>query len=613
MAGKKISALLLLSLFLTWFFLLLQSCMQSETGIKETAANPDSLSGEVSIPPSECRPCHQAIVDSFFLTGKGRSLLPALAGENLCRWDDVKPVYDSHRDLYYLPEKSGKQFFIREFRLENGDTIHLRREGIHQVVGSGNQTVSFFRLQNGYLWEMPLTWYRKKAIWDLSPGYENGNNHGFDRAIGSECLECHASGFREAPQSGNRFLRTGTALSCETCHGSMDKHLTKMKTGSKRDPEVMRLSSLPSEIQMDVCRRCHLEGIKISRDKTPAGNFRPGKRFSDYFEVFIPKSETGEFGFASHSERLQMSNCFVKSSGKMNCSSCHNSHEPLPADRNTYFNNKCQSCHLSENHGKECSGNNGKATCISCHMQRGGTSDIPHVSSTDHWIRKNPALQKTTVSKEELQNFAGKNYSRSELARAWLFLAETRGDSLSFTRVQDLLPYLPPASLLSYHYLKKLPGIPKTDTSTFSGSADAQVVFRWAEVKRRAGLPWYTTLERACRLAPDRIEFLFARIISEEECGKKPDYSILLRLNPLHPEANSNFGFEALQQGNYAEAEMLLKKSLQGNPDKILARENLARCYVESGKFAEAKKELMRLQKMKPGESRYAEALRSLP
>lgn len=613
MAGKKASILLFLSLSLFWFFLLLQSCMQNEKGKQETVSNPDSLAGAAAIPSSECRPCHQAIVDSFLLTGKGKSLLPAEAGDKLCSWDKVQPVYDAHRDLYYLPEKYGKKFFIREFRLENGDTIHQRREEIHQVVGSGNQTVSFFRLQNGYLWEMPLTWYRKKAIWDLSPGYENGNNHGFDRPIGSECLECHSSGFREVPQSGNRFLSTGNALSCEACHGSMKNHLVQMKKGEKSDKELLRLAALPAEIQMDVCRQCHLEGIKINRDKSPSGSFRPGKHFSDYFEVFIPNSGRDDFGFASHAERLQLSNCYVKSDGKMNCSSCHNPHEPIPADRKAFFNSKCQSCHREENHGKVCSGQKGKSSCVSCHMQRGSTSDIPHVSSTDHWIRKNPSQQKNAVNHSELQNFAGKDFSQSELGRAWLYLAETRGDSMSFYRVKELYASLPPVSRLSYHYLKKLPGIPDADTASFSGSADAQVVFRWAEVKRRAGLPWYATLEKACRLAPDRTEFLFAKIMADEECGKKPDYSPLLRLHPLHPEANSNLGFEALQLGNYAEAELLLKKSLQGNPDKILARENLARCYVESGKFSEAKKELFRLQKMRPDENRYAEALKSLP
>ena len=610
----KASGLLHLLLPCLLAFLLIQACMESEKSSREDKA--DSLNKLASVKylsPLDCRPCHQAITDSFLLTGKGRSLLPPEEAENLCDWAGRKSVYDPNRNLHYLAHKEGNQLVITEFRLENGDTIHLRKEIVSQAIGSGNQTVSFFWSENGYLYEMPLTWYRKKKIWDLSPGYEKGNNQGFDRAIGSECMECHSSGFELFPQSGNRYRKSGMALSCDACHGDLSEHLSRMKSGKRKDPEVLRLADLSAEIQMDVCRQCHLEGIKVKREAAAKGKFIPGKRFADYHEVFIRNSGSEEFGFASHAERLQMSSCFRSSSGKMNCSSCHNPHERLPADRTGFFNSKCANCHSGNNHEKTCKVLPGKTNCISCHMKSGGTSDIPHVRSTDHWIRRNPALEKAASNKSELRNFAGANFSKREIAEAWLYLAETSGDSLSFKRTAELLSALPPVSRLYFHYLRKLPGLPDTDSSGFGNSEDAMVVFRWAEVKRRAGLPWFTTLERACKLAPDRLDFLYARILAEEETGKKPSYPELLRRRPLHPEANSNLAFEALQQGRYGEAEQLLKNALKGNPDKILARENLARCFAESGKFQEARKELQRLLKIRPGERRYEEIMNSLP
>ena len=36
--------------------------------------------------------------------------------------------------------------------------------------------------------------------------------------------------------------------------------------------------------------------------------------------------------------------------------------------------------------------------CVSCHMRTGGTSDIPHVSFTDHWIRRDPPPSKAGVA-----------------------------------------------------------------------------------------------------------------------------------------------------------------------------------------------------------------------
>ncbi len=595
-------------------FLLLQSCMQEEEKKQSVNESRAQAGGVHYLSPMECRSCHQAVVDSFLLTGKGRSMQKPEAAAWLCNWLDAKPLYDPKLDLYYQPERQGNQFFIKEFRLEKGDTIHFRKEPISQVVGSGNQTVSFFRNENGYLYEMPLTWYRKKQIWDLSPGYENGNNFGFGRAIGTECVECHSSGFEAYPQSGNRYRKTGLSLTCEACHGEAETHLLRMKENPRaKDPAILQLRKLPAEIQMDVCRQCHLEGVKVNRDKAPSDAFSPGKRFSDYYEVFIPNSGGQEFGFASHAERLQMSRCFQQSEGKMNCSSCHSPHERLPENRSLFFNQKCQNCHGEKAHQKACSAKASNVNCISCHMQRGGTSDIPHVSSTDHWIRRNPRRAKPALASDGLQHFAGKKFSRSELGRAWLYLAETRGDSLSFHRTQEFLPDLPAVSNLTFHYLKNLPGLPSIDTGGFEKSGDALVLFRWAEVKRRAGIPWYSTMKKAISLAPDRIDFLTALAMAEEETGRKPDYQNILKRMPLHPEANNNLAYEALESGNYAKAEMLLKKALKGNPDYALAGENLVRCYVESGNFGEAHKTLLRLIKNNPAENRYRQTLQSLP
>jgi predicted Zn-dependent protease len=68
-----------------------------------------------------------------------------------------------------------------------------------------------------------------------------------------------------------------------------------------------------------------------------------------------------------------------------------------------------------------------------------------------------------------------------------------------------------------------------------------------------------------------------------------------------------------LQQRAYPEAETHLKAALQQDPDFILARENLARCYLEQGKFAESRKLLNRLIRDYPQETRYRMALQAIP
>jgi hypothetical protein len=388
-----------------------------------------------------------------------------------------------------------------------------------------------------------------------------------------------------------------------------------MKQGGRKDLHILNLSKCEPQIQMDVCRQCHLEGIKIPRDKSPAGSYSPGKRFSDYFEVFIPGSGKQEFGFASHAERLQLSQCYIQSKGALTCTGCHDPHARLPPDPAAFFNGKCSSCHAGGQHQSVCKvSGSGSSNCISCHLRSSGTSDIPHVNSTDHWIRRKPESQSSIAEGgSELKHFAGRKFSRRELGKAYLFLAETRSDCLSISRVKDYLNELSPSDQLFYQYLRKESGLPKSDTQNFSQSTDPLVRFRWAEVKKRSNLPWYSDLAFACEKAPDRIDFLFHKALADEEAGRIADYQQILTKKFLHPDANTNLGFAALQEGNFSAAETYLKNALKGDPDKILARENLARCYIESGKFTEAKQELKRLLKARPNENRYAEAMKSLP
>src|SRR5690606_23348232 len=114
---------------------------------------------------------------------------------------------------------------------------------------------------------------------------------------------------------------------------------------------------------------------------------------------------------ASHAQRLQMSKCFLSSSHetqKLTCITCHNPHVSVKVTGKQVFNNACQSCHnmqdslmilCSDEKVKKMSivltsdGNpttpriKSSANCVSCHMPRSGTVDIPHVTVHDHKIQ----------------------------------------------------------------------------------------------------------------------------------------------------------------------------------------------------------------------------------
>ena len=108
---------------------------------------------------------------------------------------------------------------------------------------------------------------------------------------------------------------------------------------------------------------------------------------ADFMSLYVYKSDGGaEFGIASHGHRLALSACAKASGDKMTCTTCHNPHR---RNKEMEVNGGCKSCHQPDDCGQR--HEIGSSSCSSCHMHKGGTSDIPHVTFTDHFIRKNPA------------------------------------------------------------------------------------------------------------------------------------------------------------------------------------------------------------------------------
>ena len=64
---------------------------------------------------------------------------------------------------------------------------------------------------------MPYTYYTQEKIFDLPPGFENGNNSRFDK-VGTECMSCHNAHADYHHSNSNRFLEIPQGIDCK-CHG----------------------------------------------------------------------------------------------------------------------------------------------------------------------------------------------------------------------------------------------------------------------------------------------------------------------------------------------------------------------------------------------------------
>src|SRR5690606_23367905 len=89
-----------------------------------------------------CSSCHVDKFSTYQHTGMGMSFKSASLSLSVADWQHTSSVYDPHLDLYYQPFHRGEDLFVREYRLENGDTVHQRIERVDYIVGSGQHTNS---------------------------------------------------------------------------------------------------------------------------------------------------------------------------------------------------------------------------------------------------------------------------------------------------------------------------------------------------------------------------------------------------------------------------------------------------------------------------------------
>ncbi len=407
----------------------------------------------------QCKLCHQSIYNSFIKTGMGKSFDVATKEKSVA--DFSHPIiYDKNKDLYYSASWKSDSLFFTEFRIKGKDTLFKRVEQVNYIVGSGQHTNSHIQSVNGYLNQMPMTFYAQKHKWDLPPGFEDGHNTRFSRKIGLECMSCHNSYPNFVLGSENKYNGVQEGINCERCHGPGSIHIAQRSTGSKIDAanyidySIVNPSKLSIDRQFDVCQRCHLQGNAVLKEGKSFFDFKPGMKLSDYLTVFLPKYKNAddEFIMASHADRLKQSQCFIKSyqsvpstppgehtsssgTGKLKpykdaltCVTCHNPHVSVRETNKEVFNDACRNCHGADKKSKlECTEKtvvhkSNSANCTSCHMPMSGSIDIPHVTVHDHYIRK-PITQN---EKDKIKTFVGlyaiNEKDPSNLTKAWAYI-----------------------------------------------------------------------------------------------------------------------------------------------------------------------------------------------
>ncbi len=588
-----------------------------------------------------CQGCHADVHRTFIHTGMGMSWDTASRAKSAATFDEHTLVYDSASNFYYRPYWQDSSLYVLEFRLEDGDTIHQRRERIRWIVGSGQHTNSHIISRNGYVYQAPITYYTQDGRWDLAPGFA-GDNLRFERLLNTECITCHNHYPKLQAGSMNKFADMPRGIECERCHGPGELHAREklagklVDTARQIDYSIVNPRDLPRNLQMDLCQRCHLQGVAVLKEDRDWFDFRPGMPLASVMNVFLPRFTNSheQFIMASQADRLRQSACYQASD--MTCITCHNPHISIEQTGVEQYNRACQGCH--QNAAGGCSAPQaerlaGGNDCSGCHMPKSGSVDIPHVRITDHWISRKNVSSRPKPPSDEPADFLGLQIltkaqgSPLEMAQGYLALydkyleapqvLDSAGYYLDRSRAgfEEKLP-----TVVHYHFARQdyalLAGLAAQvgDTS----QVDGWTAYRLGEGYFRRGraadaLPW---LERAVSELPLYLDFrekLSAVLIQLKRYERaKQVLAFVLQEDAKREVALTNLGYLNALEGRYGRAEALYDRAIALNPDYVQALLNKAAIRRLQGDAAATRTLLERVLALEPQHPQALAVLSSL-
>ena len=606
--------------------------------------------------PKLCAACHPAIAKSWQQNGMGRSFAaprPEILVEDFTKNNSY--FHPASNTYYQMLNRNGV-LIQRRYQLGfEGKESNIDEKQIDYIVGSGNHMRTYVhRNADGTLLELPLAWYAEKGgYWAMNPGYDAPDYPYARRQIAYDCMFCH-NAYPTTPAGherlGDRPVYSGKmpeGIDCQRCHGPGQKHIdAASKPGAKPADvraAVVNPRRLDDDRQLEVCAQCHLKTTEfrlphaIKRYQRPDFSYQPGQPLESFLLAFDeapgPNKNT-RFETASAVSRLRASQCFLKSNGKLKCTTCHDPHDIRHgAEAVEKYNSVCRGCHTGSLAVK--TGHPAQTGCVDCHMPKRRTEDIVHMAVTDHLIQRNKPAgdlladiaerheDSTNSYRGEVVPYYPDHLSTSPENLYYLALAQVR-DRANLERglsaFEKALPALEkkteekrPEPYLEFAQALRSAGQPARALLAFQDSlrrdpAYVPALLEYAVALKESGqaAQAVTIARRATGVAPTDPRGWNAlgqtQLDTADFSGARASFKQALSLDPELPEAHNGMGIAISQLGDPQASEAEFREAVRVLPNYGEAHGNLGNVLAWKQDFGQAAYEFEQAVRLGPAD-----------